>query len=155
MRWNSALLPAKWILRIAAALAFGPAVVALQRCFDHVTMFAATYLCGRGPGLKIRGWLLLLIFAHVMLHPWVHAIGLSRAAATATSISSVPADQGFTTTAADQCELCRVGHNATVIPQLPRLDLLNPGWILTALHAVNYDSLQADQRRPSRAPPVL
>jgi hypothetical protein len=103
--------------------------------------------------LKLRGWLLLFLFAHVMLHPWVHAIGVNKAV---TNYASVSVPTGVDATAVgDQCELCRVGHNATVTAKLPKVDLLNPGWIHTALQAVNYASLQADQRRPSRAPPIL
>jgi hypothetical protein len=105
--------------------------------------------------LKVRGWLLLLLFAHVMLHPWVHAIGMSKAAANETSISNSSTAFETGATAGDQCELCRVGHSATVASPLPQTDFLNPHWIHTALHAVNYASLQADRRVPSRAPPVL
>lgn len=105
--------------------------------------------------LKLRGWLLMLLFAHVMLHPWVHAIGLSNASSDDVAVSSAPAHANNALGTSDQCELCRVGHNATVTPKLPEVDLLNPRWIQTALQAVNYASLQADLRRPSRAPPVL
>ena len=97
----------------------------------------------------------MLLFAHVMLHPWVHAIGVSKAASDNSSVSSAPAHGDNALGTSDQCELCRVGHNATVTPNLPKVDLLNPRWIHTALQAVNYASLQADLRRPSRAPPVL
>ena len=105
--------------------------------------------------LKLRGWLLLLVFAHVMLHPWVHAMGTTSAAGDHSAISSTPVHSHPNITAADQCELCRVGHNAALTPRLPKTDLLNPRWIHTALQAVNYASLQADQRLPSRAPPLL
>ncbi|HSY12602.1 MAG TPA: hypothetical protein VK976_10455 [Verrucomicrobiae bacterium] len=105
--------------------------------------------------MKFRGWLFLLLFAHVMLHPWVHAIGMSNLAATKASISDSASNIDKNLATGDQCELCRVGHNATVTPKLPQADLLNPSWIHTALQAVNYASLQADQRRPSRAPPIL
>lgn len=105
--------------------------------------------------MKLRGWLLMFLFAHVMLHPWVHAIGLNNASSNHVSIASAPAHADNTLGTSDQCELCRVGHNAAVTPKLPQVDLLNPGWIQTALQAVNYASLQADLRRPSRAPPVL
>ena len=104
--------------------------------------------------MKFRGWLLLFLFAHVMLHPWVHAIGANHAVATHASISAATTANNAAGVG-DQCELCRVGHNAAVTPKLPKVDLLNPGWIHTALQAVNYASLQADQRRPSRAPPTL
>lgn len=105
--------------------------------------------------MKFRGWLLLLLFAHVMLHPWVHAIGVSKVANTKTSICGSASDLDKNMASGDQCELCRVGHSATVTPKLPQADFLNPSWIHTALQAVNYASLQADQRRPSRAPPSL
>jgi hypothetical protein len=104
--------------------------------------------------LKLRGWLLLFLFAHVMLHPWVHAIGANNVVTNHASIT-VPSSPDNATGTGDQCELCRVGHSAAVTPKLPKIDLLNPGWIHTALQAVNYASLQADQRRPSRAPPIL
>jgi hypothetical protein len=104
--------------------------------------------------LKFRGWLLLFLFAHVMLHPWVHAIGANKAVPSHVSISAATTADNAAGVR-DQCELCRVGHNATITPKLPTVDLLNPSWIRTALQAVNYASLQADQRRPSRAPPSL
>ena len=107
-----------------------------------------------GGSLKLRGWLLMLLFAHVMLHPWVHVIGMGKAPSRATSLSaSNTGDQPAI--AADQCELCRVGHNATLSPQLPTVDLLNPRWIHVALQVANYASLQADRNLPSRAPPLL
>ena len=105
--------------------------------------------------MKFRGWLLMLLFAHVMLHPWVHAIGVSKVVSDHLSVSSALANTDNTLGTSDQCELCRVGHNATVTPKLPKVDLLNPHWIQTALQAVNYASLQADLRLPSRAPPIL
>jgi len=104
--------------------------------------------------LRFRGWLLMLLFAHVMLHPWVHAIGIDKAAADQGTFSSASTDSQAATAANDQCELCRVGHNATIVSPLPKTDLLNPRWIDTALQAVNYASLQADCRIPSRAPPT-
>lgn len=105
--------------------------------------------------MKFRSWLLMLLFAHVMLHPWVHAIGMGKVASNHLSVSSAPANADNASATSDQCELCRVGHNATVTPKLPKVDLLNPRWIHTALQAVNYDSLQADLRLPSRAPPIV
>lgn len=105
--------------------------------------------------MKVRGWLLMLVFAHVLLHPWVHTLGAGKAVSPVTTIggASDPSDCGVAS--GDQCELCRVGHNATVTPHLPKTDLLNPRWIRTTLQAVNYASLQADRRVPSRAPPTL
>lgn len=105
--------------------------------------------------MKLRGWLLMFLFAHVMLHPWVHAIGVSNVASNDLSVSRAPANADNTLGTSDQCELCRVGHSATVTPKLPQIDLLNPRWIHTALQAVNYASLRADLRLPSRAPPIL
>lgn len=103
--------------------------------------------------MKLRGWLLLLLFAHVMLHPWVHAIGNVPARdLVSISGSSNSPDHGLNSI--DQCELCRIGHNANIAPALPRSERLNPRWIHVALQAVNYASLQADLRRPSRAPPT-
>jgi hypothetical protein len=107
-----------------------------------------------GDYLKLRGWLLLFLFAHVMLHPWVHAIGVNKVVADHSSVS-VPTGADNAAGLGDQCELCRVGHSAAITPKLPKVELLNPGRIHTALQAVNYASLQADQRRPSRAPPTL
>ena len=104
--------------------------------------------------MKIRGWLLMLVFVHVMLHPWVHAMGTARTAGSLASVSATSTHSGDLTSS-DQCELCRVGHNATVTPQLPKTDLLNPRWIRTTLQAVNYASLQANRSLPSRAPPSL
>jgi hypothetical protein len=103
--------------------------------------------------LKLRGWLLLLLFVHVLLHPLVHAIGTPAANGFAVSTTSTQSDASLNS--GDQCELCRVGHNSIVTPQLPKSALLNPRWIRTALQAVNYESLQAGHRIPSRAPPSL
>lgn len=105
--------------------------------------------------MKLRGWLLLLVFAHVMLHPWVHAMGMGKTAPTANFVSTQSSSSRTAATAGDDCELCRVGHNATVGSQLPKADLLNPTWIHTDLLSVNYASLQVDRRVPSRAPPAL
>jgi len=95
----------------------------------------------------------MLLFVHVLLHPLVHAMGTSGPDHLAVSTSSAPSDASLN--GGDQCELCRVGHNTIVTPQLPQSDLLNPKWIRTTLLAVNYASLQAGQRLPSRAPPSL
>jgi hypothetical protein len=105
--------------------------------------------------LKLRAWLFLLLFVHVMLHPWVHAMGTAKPASASAVVSSdlTPFESGLIS--GDQCELCRVGHNATVTPQLPKTALLNPRWIRTTLQAVNYASLQSDRTLPSRAPPTL
>ncbi len=104
--------------------------------------------------MKLRGWLLMVLFLHVMLHPLVHAIEIGSAAASDIRVShALPPTHGALT--GDQCELCRIGHSASAAPQLPRTHLLNPHWIHTALQAVNYESLQADLRLPSRAPPAL
>jgi hypothetical protein len=105
--------------------------------------------------LKLRGWLLLLLFTHVMLHPWVHAMGMGKTRTAAILVSNASSPSRAAVTAGDDCELCRVGHNATVTSQLPTTDLLTPTWIHTDLLAVNYASLQADRRIPSRAPPAL
>jgi hypothetical protein len=96
----------------------------------------------------------MLLFAHVMLHPWLHGIraGVANEQPTISSSAGTLQDSAI---AGDHCELCRVGHNATVGPRLSQTDLLNPQWIQTAFHAVNYASLQAGLRRPSRAPPLL
>jgi len=97
---------------------------------------------------------LILLFVHVLLHPLVHTVGVSAAANQAViSGPAAPADAALN--GGDQCELCRVGHNSVATPQLPQSELLNPRWVVTALHAVNYASLQADHRLPSRAPPSL
>ena len=103
--------------------------------------------------MKLRGWLLLLLFVHVLLHPLVHVIGTSAANNLAVSTSSTQSDTS--PNSGDQCELCRVGHNTIVTPQLPKSALLNPRRIRTTLQAVNYASLHAGHRIPSRAPPSL
>jgi hypothetical protein len=96
----------------------------------------------------------MLVFVHVLLHPWVHAVGMNKAVSNVTTASSNCA-QPDNLNSSDQCELCRVGHSATLTPRLPKTDLLSPQWIHVALHAVNYASLQADRSLPSRAPPSL
>lgn len=105
--------------------------------------------------MKLRGWLLLLLFAHVLVHPLVHGMGASASPRNSGSIASSALVTDFGQTAGDQCELCRVAHSTIVTPGLPKVALLNPPWIRTTLQAVNYDSLQADRRLPSRAPPIL
>jgi len=95
----------------------------------------------------------MLLFVHVLLHPLVHVAGTSAPAHLAVSTSSTQLDGSLNS--GDQCELCRVGHRTIVTPQLPMSERLNPRWIRTTLQAVNYASLQADQRLPSRAPPSL
>jgi hypothetical protein len=97
----------------------------------------------------------MLLFVHVLLHPLVHAIGTSGAASDLACVSGSSTQSNNSLAASDQCELCRVGHNTIVTPQLPQADLLNPRWIRVALQAVNYASLQAEHRLPSRAPPSL
>lgn len=105
--------------------------------------------------MKLRAGVLLLLFVHVLLHPWVHAIGSAKLASTpAKVVSSLPSSEGGVLSG-DQCELCRVGHNATVTSQLTKTALLNPRWIRTTLQAVNYASLQTDRKLPSRAPPTV
>ncbi|MGB8889614.1 MAG: hypothetical protein WCC87_23020 [Candidatus Korobacteraceae bacterium] len=96
----------------------------------------------------------MLVFVHVLLHPWVHAMGTAKTAGNLAAVCTT-ATQSSDLPSSDQCELCRVGHNATVTPRLPKTDLLNPRWIRTTLQAVNYASLQADRSLPSRAPPSL
>ncbi len=105
--------------------------------------------------LKVRGYLLMLVFVHVLLHPWVHAMGSTKPASADATFSTNPNSSATALASGDHCELCRVGHHATATPRLPQTDLLNPRWICAALQAVNYASLQADRRLPSRAPPVL
>jgi|SRR5271157_4719915 len=97
----------------------------------------------------------MLLFVHVLVHPLVHAIGASGAASSLTSVSASSTQSYDNLASGDQCELCRVGHNQIVTPQLPKIALLNPRWIRTALQAVNYASLQASRALPSRAPPSL
>ncbi len=97
----------------------------------------------------------MLLFVHVLLHPLVHAMGTSGAVSDLACISASSTQSNDSLAAGDQCELCRVGHNTIVTPQLPQADLLNPRWIRVALQAVNYNSLQAGHRIPSRAPPSL
>ena len=96
----------------------------------------------------------MLVFVHVLLHPWVHAMGMDKPVSSVASASSSAA-QADNLNSGDQCELCRVGHSATLTPRLPKTELLNPQWVRIALHAINYASLQADLRLPSRAPPSL
>jgi len=96
---------------------------------------------------------MMLLFVHVLLHPLVHAVGASAISPLAASASSTQSHASLN--AGDQCELCRVGHNTIVTPRLPKSDLLNPPWIRTTLQAVNYASLHAVHRIPSRAPPGL
>ncbi len=97
----------------------------------------------------------MLLFVHVLLHPLVHVVGTSGAAHDLARVTASSTQSHSSLAISDQCELCRVGHNTIVTPQLPEADLLNPRWIRVALQAVNYASLQAGHRVPSRAPPSL
>ena len=97
----------------------------------------------------------MLLFVHVLVHPLVHAVGTSGAASSLASVSASSTQSGNSLASGDQCELCRVGHNSIVTPQLPKTALLNPRWIRIALQAVNYASLRAGRGTPSRAPPRL
>jgi len=97
----------------------------------------------------------MLLFVHVLVHPLVHAVGASGAASSLASVSAGSTQSDDNLASGDQCELCRVGHTTIVTPRLPQSDLLNPRWIRTALQAVNYASLQAEHRLPSRAPPSI
>lgn len=105
--------------------------------------------------MKLRGWLLLVLFAHILAHPLVHGMGTSVVPKAPPSVSSSSGPFDISQNAGDQCELCRVGHNTIVSPRLPKADLLNSRRVRIALQAVNYASLQADLRIPSRAPPSL
>lgn len=105
--------------------------------------------------MKFRAWLLLLLFTHVLLHPWVHSIGLCRDSGSTTSVSAASSAPVTTLVGGEQCELCRVGSTAAVGVQLPIADLLTAHWISTALQSINCTSLQADRSLPSRAPPAL
>jgi len=97
----------------------------------------------------------MLLFAHVLAHPVVHAIGASGAASSLACVSASSTQSANNLASGDQCELCRVGHNSIVTPLLPKTALLNPRWIRTALQAVNYASLRVGRGTPSRAPPSL
>ncbi len=105
--------------------------------------------------MKLRAGLLLILFAHVLLHPWVHTMGTAKLAGAPVSISRSLNPSGSGVASSEQCELCRTGHNATLTAKPPQTDLLDPIWIRTTFQAVNYASLQADRRLPSRAPPIL
>ena len=105
--------------------------------------------------MKLRAGLLLILFAHMLLHPWVHTMGTVKLAGAPVSVSRSANPTGSGVVSREQCELCRAGHKATLVPRLPQTDLLNPIWIRTTFQAVNYASLQADRRLPSRAPPIL
>lgn len=97
----------------------------------------------------------MMLFVHVLVHPLVHAIGTSQAASSLASVSASSTQSNNSLASGDQCELCRAGHNTVVTPQLPKSALLNPRWVRTTLQAVNYASLHAGHRIPSRAPPSL
>jgi hypothetical protein len=105
--------------------------------------------------LKFRAFLLMLVFVHVLLHPWVHIMGSRTSSSQTTSASDAGRSSQSNAAVGDRCELCRVGHNGAITPRLPKAELLNPQWISLALWSINYSSLQADLRLPSRAPPIL
>ncbi len=98
---------------------------------------------------------MLVLFVHVLVHPLVHAMGTSASSRNDTSVAAGSTGPSPSQNAGDRCELCRVGHNTIATPDLPKTDLLNPGWVRTELHAVNYASLLAGRATPSRAPPNL
>jgi hypothetical protein len=105
--------------------------------------------------VKLRGWILVLLFLQVMVHPLVHLRDAQNPAAASSTITVTAASPLAAHPSSDQCELCRVSHSTVVSARLPQIALLNPRWIAVALQAVNYDSLQAGPRIASRAPPLL
>ncbi len=105
--------------------------------------------------MKLRGWILILLFVQVLVHPLVHLRDAQNRASASSTITVTAASPLAGHPTSDQCELCRVSHSTVVSARLPQIELLNPHWIGVALQSINYDSLQAGPRLASRAPPLL
>ena len=108
-----------------------------------------------GSALKVRGWLLLVLALHLMVHPMTHAVSACMSSPSPHSLSNPLQGDLSTSGAIDNCDLCRVGQSITAAPATTPVELLNPHWIPVRLHSVSYESLQIAPKLPSRAPPVL
>jgi hypothetical protein len=98
-----------------------------------------------------RCWILMVLVMHMAVHPMLH--GFTQP--SSTSHVHVKTDGAGTADSFDRCDLCRVGHSATVMPKPARIQFLNPDWIPVRIKTVSYASLQVTPRLPSRAPPSL
>ncbi len=100
--------------------------------------------------IKAKGWLALLLFLHVVVHPIVHAAPLPATAFAAPTLSAPVADKHSHTR---ECELCRtanrvvptVAYTAPVVRDSSSLVVADP---FSDVFAV------ARLHRLSRAPPV-
>ena len=104
---------------------------------------------------NFRGWILLVLILHLLVHPMVHGITTFSDSPDSASVSLPIHFDTNTAGSIDHCDLCRVGQTATAAPKPAIVELLNPHWIPVRLQAVSYASLQAASRLPSRAPPTL
>jgi len=104
---------------------------------------------------NLRGWILLVLIMHLLVHPVVHS--LSTLATTRSSASTSVCALGSLNTdgSADHCDLCRVGQSVSAASKPAKIELLNPHWIPLRIQAVYYASLQVAPILPSRAPPSL
>lgn len=105
--------------------------------------------------MRHRGWVLLLLVMHVVVHPMTHAMSTCSVPSQPHSISASSQSDLGAIQPLDNCNLCRVGQSATIAPDAARVELLTPQWIPVRLHAVSYESLQIAPTLPSRAPPTL
>ena len=105
--------------------------------------------------MRHRGWVLLLLVMHLVVHPMTHALSVGSDHGQPHSISTSSQSDLGTIQPLDNCDLCRVGQNATITPDATRVELLTPQWIPVRLHSVSYESLQIAPILPSRAPPTL
>jgi hypothetical protein len=104
--------------------------------------------------VRFRGWILLLLIAHVFGHPMVHAMCATPAPAHG-ALASLPSDANSLASSLENCDLCRAGQGSMLWAGLPDAERLNLHWIAVRLQAVSYASLRIERHLPARAPPSL
>jgi hypothetical protein len=104
---------------------------------------------------NVRGWILLVLILHLLVHPVVHGFATSSTIRSSASVSLPARGHIDPAGSIDHCDLCRVGQSVTAAPAPSRIELLNPHWIRVRIQAVSYASLQVALNLPSRAPPIL
>ena len=104
--------------------------------------------------MRLRGWILLLLIAHVLVHPLVHAM-CATASPAHGSLATLPGDSAALAGSLENCDLCRTGQGTMLWAGHTHAERLNPQWIPVRLHATSYASLRIERQLPARAPPCL
>jgi hypothetical protein len=97
---------------------------------------------------------LVLLIAHVLVHPLVHE-SCEIFAPTHATVATDARGSGASGNSLESCDLCRAGHNTMLWAGLPKAERFNPQWIPLRLQAVSYASLRIERQLPARAPPSL